>query len=349
MAVQWKIRDLELVVALHEEGSLTLAAKRVGITEPALSKRLQVVERNVDATLFERDHDGAKVTEPGRSFVEHAVESVHAFHRAVHSARETKISRRHRLRIGVSSYLSPRLIEQLRATELRLYRDLAIEIVTDYSLELLKQVHHRRLDLALVTSPPPAPALTSVRVAAFPFRIVFRNGHPLASKKFASLADVAEYPWVFFSQNSHPHLHERILQRVEAERYKVSVVHQISQADQVVALLTDNQMLAWLTPAGAERVAHWGFVSIPLRDEQIHLETHLVALADNKSLLVSEFFRSFVKHNLCGQQSGVPGGSKALHPAACAGSKEKRKRKGLLKRGALFPACGWVSSLYLKT
>ena len=42
MTAQLKIRDLELIVALHEEGTLTRAAKRVGITEPAFSKRLQL-------------------------------------------------------------------------------------------------------------------------------------------------------------------------------------------------------------------------------------------------------------------------------------------------------------------
>jgi DNA-binding transcriptional LysR family regulator len=40
-----KIRDLELVVALHEEGSVTQAAKRVGISEPGFSKRIQLIER----------------------------------------------------------------------------------------------------------------------------------------------------------------------------------------------------------------------------------------------------------------------------------------------------------------
>jgi DNA-binding transcriptional LysR family regulator len=35
---QFRIRDLELVVALHEEGNMTQAAKRLGMSEPALSK-----------------------------------------------------------------------------------------------------------------------------------------------------------------------------------------------------------------------------------------------------------------------------------------------------------------------
>jgi DNA-binding transcriptional LysR family regulator len=85
-----KIRDLELIVALHEEGTFTQAAKRVGVTEPALSKRLLLIERMVQARLFDRGHDGATITGAGRHFVEHIQESVHSFHRAVHEARERK-------------------------------------------------------------------------------------------------------------------------------------------------------------------------------------------------------------------------------------------------------------------
>jgi hypothetical protein len=82
---------------------------------------------------------------------------------------------------------------------------------------------------------------------------------------------------------------------VEAAEKKVNIVHHISQADQVTALLTDSQSLAWLTPPGAERVARDGLVRIPMLDGQIRLETHLATQATNNSRLVSEFVRSFVK------------------------------------------------------
>lgn len=60
-------------------------------------------------------------------------------------------------------------------------------------------------------------------------------------------------------------------------------------------MLTDNRVLAWLTPAGAERAAHGGLKSIPLDDPQIRLEMHIVTLADNNSPLVSEYVRTFMK------------------------------------------------------
>ena len=246
-----KIRDLELVVALHEEGSVTQAAKRVGISEPAFCKRIQLVERQIKVRLFERGHDGTKATDSGLTFIARILESIHSFHRGVHEAQETKRGEHSKLCIGVSAFMPPELIELLRSIELQLYRDLTIEIDTGYSFELLTQLQRGHIDLALVTSPPEIAAITTLCLATNSFRIVFHEGHPLATKQSTTLAEVVEYPWVFFSRSIHPYLHDR--------------------------------------------ASNHGFVNLPLLDEHLHLETHLATRADNKSQLVSEYVRRFVK------------------------------------------------------
>jgi LysR family hca operon transcriptional activator len=289
-----KIRDLELVVALHEEGNLTKAAKRVGITEPALSKRLGLIEQIVQAQLFIRKYGGATITAAGRAFVEHIRLSIHSCHRAVHEAREAKRGERHKLRIGTSPYLPSGFITFLHSIELQLYRDLEIEIVAEYSIELLGKLEHQQIDLAFVNAPPKSALVTTLPVAKRPYMIVFREGHPLAAKRSTTLAEVADYPWVFFSRNIHPPLHDLILRCAEAAKKPANVVHLINQADQLPALLKDDKLIAWLHVAGAEQVAHSGLMAIPLHDEQIFLETHLASLVDNKSQLISEYVRAFV-------------------------------------------------------
>jgi DNA-binding transcriptional LysR family regulator len=59
MATKTRIDDLELVVALSEERTLSQVAKRVGMTQPAISKRLQVIQRRLQLKLFETNHTGA--------------------------------------------------------------------------------------------------------------------------------------------------------------------------------------------------------------------------------------------------------------------------------------------------
>lgn len=290
-----KIRDLELIVALHEEGNLTQAAKRIGISEPAFSKRLRLIERRVQMRLFARGSDGSHATESGRAFLERARISIQAFYQAVHEAREAKFGERHKLRIGVSADIAPRLIELIRTNELRLYRNLSVEIFAEYSCEICSQLQRHQIDLALIISPPRCAAITSLLVSVNPFMIVVRPDHPLAGRNSLVLQDLVRFPWILFNRQVHPPLHDLILQRAEVSQQKLNIVHHISQADQVPALLTDDQTLTWLTPSGAERVSRDGLVRIPLLDEQIRLETHLATQASNSSKLVSEFVRSLVK------------------------------------------------------
>jgi DNA-binding transcriptional LysR family regulator len=290
-----RIRDLELIVAVYETGNLTQAAKQMNMSEPALSKQLHVIERRMRVHLFDRGHGGAMLTEQGRAFVEHARISIQEYYRALHEAHEAGRAEQYKLRIGTSAFLPAHLIERLRSIELRLYRELTIEVVTAYSYDLLIQLQHHQIDLALVTSPPEMATITTLRIATSPFMIAFREGHPFASKASVTLAEVAMCPWIFFSRNVHPPLHDQIHNRMQGEKREPRILHHISHADHVPALLTDDSLVAWLTPTGAKRVAHSGLRYIPLLDAEIRLETHLASVANNRSPLLSEFVRTFMK------------------------------------------------------
>jgi len=295
MAVgQFRIRDLELVVALHEEGNMTQAAKRLDISEPALSQQLKKIERRIQSRLFERGNGGLVTTASGRVFVAHAIEIVQEFRRAIQEAHETKHNEAHKLRIGVSTFYPLYLIEMLHAIELRLYRNLTVEIVSAYSLDLIALLQRHELDLALATSPPPSAQITSICIATNPFMIALRGKHPLAQKTSVRLDEIASFPWIFFNRNVHYHLHDLILRRMKEESEPITIRHSVSQEEQIVALLTDDRAVAWLTPTGAERFANSGLRFIPLLDPDIRLDMHLATLANNRSPLVSEFVRSFM-------------------------------------------------------
>jgi len=296
MAVgQFRIRDLELIVALHEEGNMTQAAKRLGISEPALSQQLKKIERRIQTHLFERGNGGLVTTASGRIFVAHAVEIVQVFRRAVQEAHETKHNESHKLRIGVSTFYPLYLIEMLHAVELRLYRNLTVELVTAYSLDLIALLQKHELDLALATSPPPNTQITSICISTNPFMIALREKHPLSQKTSVRLDELASFPWIFFNRNVHYHLHDLILRRMKEESGPITIRHSVSHEEQIVAMLTDDRAVAWITPTGAERFANSGVRFIPLLDPDIRLDTHLATLANNKSPLVSEYVRSFMK------------------------------------------------------
>jgi DNA-binding transcriptional LysR family regulator len=162
-------------------------------------------------------------------------------------------------------------------------------------LDLISRVQQHELGLYLVTTRPPNTQIASVHVATNPFMIAVRDNHPLASSASVRLSEIAPYPWIFFNRSVHYHLHDMIQQRVKEEHGPVSIRHLISHEDQIAALLTDNQTVAWITPTGRDKLADCELKFVPLLDSQIHLEMRLATLANNNSRLVSEYVRSFMK------------------------------------------------------
>lgn len=224
-----------------------------------------------------------------------AEQALHVIDRAVHDAREAKHGEHSKLRIGVSQYLTPSLVEIIHSIELPLYHDLVVEIATGITPDLITDVQKKNVDLALVSSPTKSTAITTLCIATDSFMIAFRKGHPLAEKETVTFSEVVEYPWVFFKRTIHPALHDLILHRAEAEQRPANIVHYGNHADQAATLVTNDSIVGWLNPAGVECAVNQGFTCVPLIDEEIRLETHIVSLADNQSPLISEFERKFVK------------------------------------------------------
>jgi len=292
---QTRIRDLELLLVLNEEGNMTRAATRVGISEPALSKQLRKLEQRLRLKLFERGNGGMVTTASGQAFVAHAYDCFHAFHRAVNVAHDSQFGEQHRLRIGASSYLSNGWLERLQTVQFRSHRQVSIEMVTGFTFDMLGRLRSGEIDVALVESPPGNAVVSSVRVAIDPFMIVMLRGHPLAGMKSVELGDVAAFPWVFFERRVHPSLYDGILRRMQEKGLHPRIRHHVTQADQVPVILGEDSAVAWLTPAGAERIVGGRLTAVPLREPEIRLEIHLATLAANRSPVVSEYVRRFVK------------------------------------------------------
>ncbi len=289
-----RVRDFALLLALHEAGNLTVAAQRVGISEPAACKQFKSVQRRLKMCLYESNNSDDKLTAAAHALLPAALDIVQAFHRGMHDAQEARHGGQHILRIGASSFLPERWHQLLESVEMRLYRNVRPQLDLANTEQLLLALQRHDLDVALVISPLQNGKLTSRCVAKSPFMIVFREGHALAGHQSVSLTEVVSYPWIFFHKSDHPWLHDLILRRAETVGDGVRIVHRVNHSDHVPRLLTDDRLLAWLTPTGAERIARPGLVARPLDDPKIRLETHLAVLTDNSSPLVAEYFRCFL-------------------------------------------------------
>jgi len=196
------LKQLRLLIALAEHGSLLKAADQVALTQPGASKALQEIEGTLGAQLFIRTNRGLTATELGHCVIRYArlmlTDLAHL--------REDMIGilQGHggRLALGVIMGAVPLLTDALsRLLEQR--PALSVEIVEDSSAGLLRLLDQGRLDMAICrTSISQQPHLyDSINIHNEKLAVVANIHHPLAQQQHLQLADLADSRWVVYSAN----------------------------------------------------------------------------------------------------------------------------------------------------
>jgi len=113
------LRRLRLIVALADEGGVTAAARAVGMSQPALSQNLRVIERHYGFSFLMRSGRRTVLTRPGRLVVDYARRILRLVDESERAVGDLLQLRRGRLAIGASTtpgtYLLPRALAEFRA------------------------------------------------------------------------------------------------------------------------------------------------------------------------------------------------------------------------------------------
>jgi len=72
MLITMEMIEVEAFAAIADHGSFTRAAAALRLSQPAISRRIELLERELKAPLFERVHGGTSLTDAGRAFLPHA-------------------------------------------------------------------------------------------------------------------------------------------------------------------------------------------------------------------------------------------------------------------------------------
>lgn len=290
-----EVRLLVAIVTLSEELNFTNAAKRLGITQSGLSRRVASLEKKYRIKLFERDHANVTLTEAGRVFVEEAKLSLMHDERAIEMAKAVTEGVESVLTIGRSPFADPFLTSALLSVHLPLYPNLQVHLHSDFAPELLHSLTVSKLDLALVANPGANRKLTTTKVSESPLYVVLPERSPLIDKDTLTLHDLSGEHWIMFERKAHPDLYDAILRRAAEEAIVFRDGQKVLTAEDAAQLVSENLGIAFLSMTGALRVAEHGAIVRPLEDKELRLEVHLATRADNRSKLVSEFVRAFMR------------------------------------------------------
>src|SRR5260370_19245269 len=147
------IRQLEMFLAVAEEGSFTRAGERLHVSQSAISRQIGLLEKELGGPVFNRDGRRVSLTHPGELLLKTAYKVARELEDVAGQISDVRGLLRGRLHLGggmtVCMYILPRLLKKYRS----LHRFIALRVSTATFEVPFSKLRGRKVDLALLTLP----------------------------------------------------------------------------------------------------------------------------------------------------------------------------------------------------
>lgn len=192
------VRDLRYFVTVAEELHFTRAAERLYVSQPALSKQVRALERQLGAELFRRDQQGVALTAAGAALLPHARRVLAAWEEAAAEVERARAAQRSTLVVGMST--SPGrggLLPAIRSRFTAALPDAVLRLRQMTWEDPTAGLASGEADVAYVWLPlPGADRYDWTVVAEEPRLVALPDTHPLAARTDLTLADLADEPFL---------------------------------------------------------------------------------------------------------------------------------------------------------
>ncbi len=194
-----ELRQLKRFLAVHENGSLVLAAKSLGLTQQALSASLANLEEEVGVRLFDRSPGGVtRPTEFGEILVRHAKAQLAGDERALDELRSAGEGLTGTVTVGIGEAFAGDIIVAA-VTKVQLDRPgVRINLIEGYSEQLRHRLYAGEFDFiaAGVSAFELEQDYAREQIYSSDDIIVCNSDHPLTKRRRLRLADLQGYPWL---------------------------------------------------------------------------------------------------------------------------------------------------------
>lgn len=262
----WTPRLLEIFVAVAHEGSMSAAASRFGLTQPAISQAIAALEKSLGFELFDRTARPPVLTLRGKTILAHANDVTHSISKLEAALERDLEGPFPLLRIGMlnsfAGAMGPLVINRLR--------DLATEwsVTASYSSTRLQALADRRVDFVITSDQtPPSADVEIMPILSEPYLVVTPKGQFRKSETIEALA--ARLDLIKFGRD--PHVNSR-LDRFLQDHYTSSKVrYQLDTIEAAMQMISAGLAWSLLTPLGIFRTLERGdqISATPLPGEPI--------------------------------------------------------------------------------
>lgn len=223
-----ELRHLRYFIAVAESAHFRRAAQTLGITEPALSRQIKDLERELGVPLFARKGRGTVLSAAGSSLYPDALQIMELIDNASERARQIGRGQTGLLRLGLTDAASRNavIIECIHMFRAR-HPKIELSVLPLASVDQLPALRKGQIDVGIGFSPDPResefkwqPILTAELVAVVP------KSHALAKAQDIELLDLKDYPIITVARRLNPKSFDTFLQACSAKGFVPRIIQE---------------------------------------------------------------------------------------------------------------------------
>ena len=180
---------LNTLLKVYEMGSYTRAAEKLSLTQPAVSKHIRQLERELGVSIFDRTGPKLRLTPEGKLIVRYA-ERVIALSDGLRRALADRNRAVDRLRVGVTHTSESSIVAEVLARYTEENVNTRITLRTDALASLHEMLKSYQIDIAIVEGDVSDPAIRTIRLDTDNLAVAVSNEHPLASRPSVTIDEL---------------------------------------------------------------------------------------------------------------------------------------------------------------
>ena len=286
-----ELRHLRYFVAVGEEQHYGRAAERLHVAQPALSRQIQDLEKEMGFVLFDRLPRGVRLNAAGKLFLSDARRILHDVDEAKVRAERIAHGKAGTLRIGIATAVSWHGLVVDSFRELRRWQpDVELELHHLLSVDQVEAILSGRLDAGFAASLTPwHKDLAHWEFAQERMVLAVPKGHALTKRKAVRLRDLRNVPFVWFPRWVNPVFYDRMMQACARGGLSAPrIVQEAPDRDTNLGLVQCRIGLSW-QPETVRWHCPRGIALLPVVDMDVRLPFSLIWKKDNSSPLLKRF------------------------------------------------------------
>ncbi len=286
-----ELRHLRYFVGVGEEQHFGRAAERLHVAQPALSRQIQDLEREIGFPLFERLPRGVRLSAAGGLFLEDARRILAEVQEAARRAGQVARGLAGTLRIGFVESISwhgivPESFRRFRQKQ----ADAELIPIPMLSLAQVEAVRTGRLDAGfIVRMTALGEDLEQRRVSVHKVVLAAPKGHPVTKQKRLRLRDLRDVPFVCFPRRANPSAYDRLMEACYRGGLKLPRIVQEADDHATILSLVACRLGVALVSDSARWQCPMGVTLLPIVDLNVKVSFSLIWRKDNKSPLLQRY------------------------------------------------------------